>query len=61
MYENLLEFNHVGYNKYIIMNTHIVESLHHNNILEPIIRSKFKSSNIYLAIVEPSYKHNRFT
>jgi hypothetical protein len=43
------------------MNIHIIESILHNNILEPIIRSIVKSSNIYLANVEPLYKHNRFT
>ncbi len=34
------------------MNTHIIESLPHNNILEPIIRSIFQSSNIYLVDAE---------
>jgi hypothetical protein len=46
-----LKSNHVGY-KDIIMNTHIIESLPHNNILEPIIRSIFQSSNIYLVDAE---------
>jgi hypothetical protein len=46
-----LKSNHVGY-KDTIMNTHIMESLLHDNIPKPIIRSIFQSSNIYLADVE---------
>jgi len=34
------------------MNTHIIESLPHNNIQQPIIRLIFQSSNIYLANVK---------
>jgi hypothetical protein len=34
------------------MNTHIIESMPHNNIPEPIIRSIFHSSNIYLVDVK---------
>ncbi len=34
------------------MNTHIIESLPHNNIQETIIMSIFQSSNIYFVDVE---------
>jgi hypothetical protein len=43
-----LKFNHVGY-KNIIMNTHIIESLLHNNIPKPIIKVNISIIKYYLA------------